>query len=103
MFRTTSILALAATLLSTSLASASEQQAVIDELRLEHQLALIHGADLSPELEPCINGAVSSSGTFENDRLEQAVEAVSRLENLDLLEASKYYRLVLIDNQVVIR
>jgi hypothetical protein len=102
MLRTTATLALAATLFSANPA-ASEPQNTIDELRLEHQLALVHGADLLPQLEPCMNGAVSYSGTFENDRLEQAVDALSRPENLDLLEASQYYRLVLIENQTTIR
>lgn len=103
MFRTTATLALTATLLGTSIASASEQQQVIDELRLERQLALVHGADLTPQLEPCINGAVSCSGTFENDRLEQAVNAVIQPENLGRLEASQYYRLVLVENRSRIR
>jgi hypothetical protein len=77
--------------------------ATAEELRLEHQLAVVHGAELSPELEPCINGGVSASGTFADDELEQAVESVSDPRNLSVLEGSDYFRLVLQENRVQIR
>jgi hypothetical protein len=79
------------------------QRRTAEALRLEHQLALVHGARLSAELEPCINGSVSASGAFASDRIEQAAKAIAGADNLHLLESSPYYQALLAGNAVAPR
>lgn len=71
------------------------QQRIAAELRAEHQLALLHQAELSPELEPCINGNVSPSGLFASPELEEAAKALASGALSDALKGSAYANAVL--------
>ena len=66
------------------------QQRIAAELRAEHQLALLHEAELDPQLEPCINGNVSPSGLFASPELEAAATALAKGELTDVLKDSAY-------------
>jgi len=71
------------------------QQRVAEELRAEHQLALLHQAEVAPQLEPCINGDVSPSGLFASPELEGAAKALATGELTDALQGSAYAQAVL--------
>jgi hypothetical protein len=71
------------------------QQRIAAELRAEHQLALLHQADLDPQLEPCINGNVSPSGLFASPELEEAATVLAKGELTDVLKSSAYANAVL--------
>lgn len=66
------------------------QQRIAAELRAEHQLALLHEAELDPQLEPCINGNVSPSGLFASPELEAAATALAKGKLTDVLKDSPY-------------
>lgn len=71
------------------------QQRIAAELRAEHQLALLHQADLNAQLEPCLNGNVSPSGLFASPELEAAAKALAKVELTDVLKDSAYASAVL--------
>lgn len=71
------------------------QQGIAQELHAEHQLALLHEADLDPQLEPCINGNVSPSGLFASPELEEAAKALATGELTDVLKRGAYAKAVL--------
>jgi hypothetical protein len=71
------------------------QQRIAAELRAEHQLALLHQAQLDPQLEPCLNGNVSPSGLFASPELEAAATALAEGELTDVLKDSAYLSAVL--------
>lgn len=71
------------------------QQRIAGELRAEHQLALLHQADLNAQLEPCLNGNVSPSGLFASPELEAAARALAKVELTDVLKNSAYANAVL--------
>lgn len=79
------------------------QRRTAEVLRLEHQLALVHGANVSAQLEPCINGSVSDSGAFSSNRIEEAARAIAHLDIVELLESSRYYQHVLADGSIAAR
>ncbi|MGE5155419.1 MAG: hypothetical protein ACM3ST_15590 [Bdellovibrio bacteriovorus] len=66
------------------------QRRIATELRAEHQLALLHQAELDPQLEPCINGNVSPSGLFASPELEEAANALAGGELTDVLKRGAY-------------
>ncbi len=70
------------------------QQRIAAELRAEHQLALLHQAELDPQLEPSINGNVSPSGLFASPELEEAATALAKGGLTDVLKDSAYVRAV---------
>ena len=71
------------------------QQRIAAELRAEHQLALLHQAELDSQLEPCLNGNVSPSGRFASPELEAAATALAKGELTDVLKDSAYVSAVL--------
>lgn len=71
------------------------QRRVAAELRAEHQLALLHQAEIAPQLEPCLNGNVSPSGLFASPELEAAAKALATGELTDALKGSVYAQAVL--------
>lgn len=71
------------------------QQRIAAELRAEHQLALIHQADLNAQLEPCLNGNVSPSGLFASPELEEAAKALASGALNDVLKRSAYAKATL--------
>ena len=71
------------------------QRRIAAELQAEHQLALLHQADLNPQLEPCINGNVSPSGLFASPELEEAAKALASGALTDVLKGSAYANAVL--------
>ena len=67
-------------------------QRINAELHAESLLVQLHYADLEAELEPCINGGVSSSGRFASEALESAVEQLATGELNKHLDNSAYYQ-----------
>jgi hypothetical protein len=71
------------------------QQRIGAELRAEHQLAVLHLAELDPQLEPCINGNVSPSGLFASPELEEAANALAKGTLTDVLKRGAYAKTTL--------
>ena len=66
------------------------QQRVTEQVRAEHELAVLHQAALDPQLEPCLNGGVSPSGLFATAELEDIADRFASGEMLEHLEGSAY-------------
>lgn len=66
------------------------QKRIDAELRAEHQLSVLHQANLDAELEPCLNGAVSPSGRFASAEIQEIAESLARPESVKLLQDSAY-------------
>lgn len=66
------------------------QQRIADEVRAEHELAVLHQAALDPQLEPCLNGGVSPNGLFATAELEDIADRFASGAMRERLEDSAY-------------
>jgi hypothetical protein len=71
---------------------AERQERTALELEAENLLVMLHSAELDPELEPCINGAVSPTGRFPSAELERIAERLGAGDLTEHLAESAYYR-----------
>ena len=66
------------------------QQRITEQVRAEHELAVLHQAALDPQLEPCLNGGVSPNGLFATAELEDIADRFASGAMRERLEDSAY-------------